>query len=85
MVLDGGSVFSCTTATVPASLYDSPELRVFFFDFKVGRRAKYMWRIVSHLSEDDMTQDEKTILIGYYFVNIFNNDKNKGFVSPLIL
>lgn len=74
LVLEGGTVFSCTTATVPSSLYDSPELIVFFFDFRVGRKAKYRWRIVSHLSEDDMTPGDNTVLIGHHFLNVFNND-----------
>lgn len=59
LVLEGGTKFSCATAAVPASLYDSPELILFSFYFRVSRKAKYMWRIVSYSSEYDMTQDEK--------------------------
>lgn len=85
LLLEGGTVLSCTTGNWPASLYDGSELTVFFFAFKVGRKARYMLRIVSHSSEDNMTEGEKTVLIGHNFWNIFHNDKNKVFLSALIL
>lgn len=48
-------------ANVPAFLYADPELIVFFFAFKVGRKTKYTWRIVSCWNEDDKTQSEKKL------------------------